>query len=278
MQIAVITVQREPMYLWGTLRALLETTPDSGSLDPDNADIDVFIGHRRQDPTEDQLLLRLQNLGRVRGRRLPRDLWDLIEPLPPKLRAVGNFIAALHGGCDCAARHPIGTSGVASPRDCAEPASHGDLMLFEDDVVIKPGWLDAIKAIRAVDPKLGTFISLYSHQDLRGMPGRVTSTSHLGAIYEAVEIKTPIVDFYGTLGLFVPSKHRAALTAAALIHLQPTDPRPPESRWPFDEIVKMYINDHHECQLAVTIPSYVDHVGEVSLINPTHGPRRAPMF
>jgi hypothetical protein len=84
--------------------------------------------------------------------------------------------------------------------------------------------------------------------------------------------------FYGTLGLFVPAAHRQELAEYAMAQLRPTNPWPPHMRWPFDEIVKSYVNDHHSCSLAITIPSYVDHVGDVSTINPTHGIRRAPMF
>lgn len=248
MQIAVITVQRKPMYLYNTLASLLASHPFHAPW------IDVFVGT----PEFDEISLRLDHYrelrpsDRVFPHEIPAHLWKLIEPLPPKLRAVGNFIAALRSG------------------SC-------DLMLFEDDILIKPAWIPALYRMRAsfLAPALPhLFVSLYSHKDLRAQV--IPELAPLE--HPAVILERPVIDFYGTLGLFVPAKHRQPLAEAAMVHLQPTDPRPVEQRWPFDEIVKTYVNDHRECTLAVSIPSYVDHVGEVSIINPTHGIRRAPMF
>lgn len=240
MQIAVITVQREPMYLWDTLHGLERSLLVTGH-DVPRRRFDVFIGSPAgADEIVEQIFVC------ARPHRVPDDIWTLIEPLPPHLRAVGNFVAALRSG-------------------------DGDIVLFEDDIVIKPGWLDAIELVRELlCNRANTFVSLYSHKDFRRQNAPYQLKFDL--------LNQPIVDFYGTLGLFVPAKHRKPLADTAYQHLLPSDPRPVEQRWPFDEIVKMYVNDHPECSLAVTIPSYVDHVGEVSLINPTHGPRRAPMF
>lgn len=248
MQIAVITVQREPMYLHNTLCSLAASTvPD------DLGPVDVFIGTPE--------FVDVSGYPETYEHYISRELWRLIEPLPPKLRAVGNFINALQSG-------------------------EGDLMLFEDDIKIKPGWINALAAVQLDLPH--RFVSLFSHRDLRVCSCNTKKTwadiclkhdlDGSRMVPPAVELLRPIVDFYGTLGLFVPAAHRKPLAEAALVHLQPDDPRPVEQRWPFDEIVKMYINDHRECSLAITIPSYVDHVGEFSIINPTHGPRRAPMF
>lgn len=236
MQIAVITVQREPMYLYETLCQLQASTYPA-----DVGPIDVFIGTPNASAIEEGLTAYPETY----AHRIPGDTWRWIEPLPPKLRAVGNFVAAL-----------------ASDDD--------DLMLFEDDIAIKPGWLDALTRLRATwGPD--ALISFYSHRDLRRV-GPNRDPPH------GVQLRWPIVEFYGTLGLFVPKAHRKPLAKAASVHLSPTDPRPVETRWPFDEIVKIYVNDHRACSLVVSIPSYVDHRGDVSVINPTHGIRRAPMF
>lgn len=241
MQIAVITVQREPMYLYETLRQLQASTYPA-----DVGPIDVFIGTPNASKIEEGLTAYPETY----AHRIGVDIWNLIEPLPPKLRAVGNFVTAL-------------------------ASSDDDLMLFEDDIAIKPGWLDVLVDLRETSFDAHTFISLYSHRDLRPHGYRPENLIN-GLTYEP--LKWPIVEFYGTLGLFVPRAHRKPLAKAAGIHLRPTDPRPVETRWPFDEIVKIYVNDHRACSLAISIPSYVDHRGDVSVINPTHGIRRAPMF
>lgn len=252
MQIAVITVEREPMYLYETLASLRASHPFHAPW------FDVFVGSPAFDKINTLLDERWRSdpADRIFAHPIPHDLWALIEPLPPAQRAVGNFVAALR-------------------------SSGGDLMLFEDDVIVKPGWIAAVGDLRTTSfpEPCNTFISLYSHKDYRP-PGFDPRRILNGLTYHMPPKPIAPDAFYGTLGLYVPAAHRKPLAELALTHLQPeaSPGRFPRARSPFDEIVKEYINAHQNCDLAITIPSFVDHVGDVSTINPTHGIRRAPMF
>lgn len=238
MQIAVITVKREPMYLYETLDQLcasyIRRRPD------------VFVG---TPDGFDEIAERV--FANARPHAIQDDLWKLIEPLPTKLRAVGNFIAALQ-------------------------SSNDDLVIFEDDVAIKPGWLEAVDEAVTWNGDRNAFLSLYSHIDRRRHRDDCHTVYHITK--GNVILRPPVRAFYGTLGLYVPKAHRNSLAEAAMAQLSPTNPHPPEIRQQFDQVVTLYINDHPECSMIVTIPSYVNHRGDVSTINPTHGPRRAPMF
>lgn len=228
MDIAVITVPRTPPYLAKTLRSI----HNSAELDA-NHSMFISIGVPRHDFT---ILGRgVSDFSPVLW--MPTTAWDQVKALPSHLKAVANFVQALEWGS-------------------------GPILLVEDDVAFKPGWLPNLEMIAAEVPR--AMISLYSHRAYQ-------DDANAGF----VSLRYPIMDFNGTLGLYVPAQYRRALAAAARSHLDPDDPR----KWPFDEIVKMFVNDRYpELELLVTVPSWVDHIGEVSVINPTHGPRKAPMF
>jgi len=242
MQIAIITVKREPMYLYDTIDSLVLATPEwTIGRKQGNTGVDVFVGT----PDFEEIAERLSSMFHVH--RISDGLWQLIEPLPPRLRAVGNFVAALRSGDD-------------------------DLMIFEDDIAIKPGWLEALHKIYG-SPH--TFISLYSHRYFPIIETTRRNNLHCPAVW----LDGPIKDrYYGTLGLFIPAAHRLQLANNAMLEIVPTNPFPPNMRSPFDGVVKNYIDSHPQCRLAISIPSYVDHRGDVSTMNPSHGIRRSPMF
>lgn len=273
MRVAIITAPREPSYLKQTFWSL-----DAATAIDDVDGIDVFYGGPPQDfprwlDNLEPTLLQGQHGGVTEF--LFTTEWERVKDAPPATRAVANFVNALEMG----------------------PVANDDLVIFEDDVIVKPGWVQALKQITKITTDRA-FVSLYSPLDFRrcscdAYPGEESPWSHCpthGRNPSTFQYLTHSMDarpndpaavhhFRGTCGLFVPGRLRASLAAEARQHLNPDDPR----KWPFDEIVKQYVNDrpnHNGCGvfLAVSIPSWVDHLGEVSLLNPTHGPRRAPMF
>ncbi len=221
MQIAIITVHREPCYLYDTLIHLYQSELDL-------PDVHLFVGS----PEEDYLYGVKVIAPHIHVHSMPPEVWNRIKGVPVQTRAAANFLQALDSGS-------------------------GDLMLFEDDVAIKPGWMTALAPFR--DGR--HIVSLYVHQAVA-----VTGTDPV-----------PHYDYaagqwlQGSLGIFVPAKHRLGL--ADLLRVRHREGAP------FDSLLNVYARQT-ATKLVATLPSYVDHRGEVSAIpnNRSHGSRRSPMF
>lgn len=140
----------------------------------------------------------------------------------------------------------------------------GDLMLFEDDIAVKPGWQWALEAVRA--SSAADLVSLYwpdlapFHDEVHGGPGD----------FQWREYRKPET-FHGSLGLFVPGKHRYPLAAFIEAQMGP-------EMMPFDNLVARWLHTMPEVRMVATAEAQVDHRGDVSAIteNRDHGPRRSP--
>lgn len=224
MQLAVISVAREPSYLDGTLESLRETAP--GSL------VDLFIGspntayaeHLRGDP--DLVMF-----------EMPPEMWQRIEGLKSYQRAAGNFLEALR-----------------------RPHTGGPVLLIEDDIIFRHGWLDAL--VQGIHDHPTAIITLYvsPHAHARGLPSDVPFAP-----------LAPLA-FHGSLALYIPYAWRGELAAYIDRELEAGDA-------PFDDLVSRFIATY-SVPFVTSTKSWVDHRGDVSAIfeNRDHGIRRSPRF
>jgi hypothetical protein len=245
MQIAVITVKREPCYIHKTINSLFSTHEQRVTLyigSPDESDYERY---------RDDAIVTL--------RSMPEWLWKDIENLPTRQRAAANFWRALN-----------------------DPSiDDQDLLIVEDDVAFRQGWYgslrDAIKVIyqygNGIDRSL---ITLHIPAVVANMlpsitPRELDKMRPRPLVRWMTERPVP---FYGTLGLYVPKALRLPLADYVRDKINRTD-----QRWPFDECVKRFI-EAGKADLFMTTTCWIDHRGDISTIeeNQSQGPRRSPFF
>lgn len=245
MQVALITVRRDPPYIHQTISSYYETGSRVTPIGERRTlhewpRLDIFVGSPDlRDVVEYAEAKRVINESIV-VYELDMPTWVHWAQLQPFRRAAGNFLRALETRID--------------ERD--------DVLLLEDDIVFKPKWRDALDDARAAHPE--ALITLYTHPSI---------ASHLQGLPDGFYV-IPWEVFYGTLALYVPQKIRRALADYVRARYDKLD-----RRWPFDECVRYFVKEHG-VPIIATVPSWVDHVGTVPAIeeNRKHGPRRSPMF
>jgi hypothetical protein len=279
MEIAIITVAREPNYLPATLASLMTTEfAELGA----SVRLLLYVG------SPDTAYLASVRQSWVRENidtlEMPSDRWPSIAERPSHTRAAYNFIRALvvedlppPSEEDLAERRGrsrvfrahldsvMGRMQIDRPDDDDDyQLVNDDLLLLEDDIVVKPGWFRYLQFTRSWDNIGGQFVTLYMDREISPAPGAV-----------AHELEKP-PNWYGTLGLLVPHKHRLPLARLAWARCMGDE----HNSIAFDEAVREYIGITPDVKLFASIPSYVDHRGDVSAIaeNSHHGPRRSPMY
>lgn len=240
MQIAVVTVKRNPSYIKKTLESMGVIQVHS------TLQADLFVG---SPDISDVIPLARANLKRF---VMPSQIWNHVQHLKTYQRAIANFVQALR-------------------------SQDGDLMLFEDDIELKPGWAKTLAQYRTSIQQRGLItpmLSLYAHPNVAKWIDQTPGAQIIADSLGYVVLTKPIV-FHGTVALFIPGEVRGRLAAYAEPLINYT-----QERVPFDEIIKRFVDEHHGIRLAVTVPSLVNHVGEVSAIeeNAKLGLRRSPLF
>lgn len=130
MQVAFISVDRDPPYILDSFRSIRE----SGYF----GEVDIFVGS----PSREYLSLLTR---KAYIREMTPKMWERIEPMSAVQRAAGNFLQALR----------------------SEPDK--SILLLEDDVCFKPGWYPALQEAILETPD-NSFISLYSARELKQKP------------------------------------------------------------------------------------------------------------
>jgi hypothetical protein len=221
---------------------LEETFAQIDRSSPKDITIDLFS----DDPEERPLGLP------ARMHWMPKSLWRRAFGQKRAKRACLNFLSAL-------------MSGV------------GDLVIFEDDVAVKPDWHHMLSGIR--DAAGVEAVSLYWPSEDALEPD---TWSHLG--YGWRHYRRPVT-FHGSLGLWLSGRARVDLTRfiQTLVLFDDADLR---ELLPFDNCVAAWLNEGvlfsslPQPFLVAAVPALVDHAGEVSVIpeNQDHGARRCPGF
>lgn len=230
MQIAIITTPREPVYVYETIAQIQPGLAIGESIELFSDDPSHTLDYERR-------------LG-AKHRKMPPTLWQVASGMKRYQRACLNFLSALLSGW-------------------------GDLVLFEDDIKLKPSWRYLLQGI--IDESQADLVSLYWPDD-----GHLKHVQHSQGYYWR-EYKTPVT-FHGSLGLYVKGYMRCAFThhlqRALLRHQQGI-----EDLLPFDNCVAALCNEHPVTMVAA-MPALVDHRGEVSAIpeNASHGLRRSPGY
>ncbi len=152
------------------------------------------------------------------------------------------------------ARHRASVNRVRALR-----SDYCDLLLCEDDIAFAPGWALALELACMANP--GAIVGLYS-------PLAYADPDGLGWV--DVGMPPPRTQYGITLAMYMPKEHRAPL--ASFIEARVTGAGT-------DDLVLKYAAVTGT-RIIITVPSYVDHRGDVSSIpeNADHGPRRSPMF
>ncbi len=240
MDVAIITTRRQPSYLLQTLHSYYNSSGGSFLDGPR-----IFTDQCDHWPLvpQDQI------------RHMDNRLQNLSDSLKPGFkRARLNFLSALLHG-------------------------YGDIMLFEDDVVIRPDWRGVVALLSKVAPLVSLYFPTYDDLEEETLAYEAPppedpfakifwsiSDAKTGPSYRFY--KRPL-QFHGSLGLFVKGSHRWSLVDYLVNHLH--------DQLPFDNTVSHWA-EKNDVRMVASIPARVDHVGEVSAIpeNQDHGPRRSP--
>jgi hypothetical protein len=171
----------------------------------------------------------------------------LAAPMRRFQRAALNFLSALESGDD-------------------------EIVLFEDDVAVKPTWLEDLTSCVYVSG--ADLVSMYWPSD------EMLEPQGPGEAWR--RFRRPVT-FHGSLGLWMSAPARAGLVRhierKVALHCEGEDPL-----LPFDNLVASYLNSEDALasvmRMVATVPALVDHRGEVSAIeeNRDHGPRRSPGY
>lgn len=235
MQVAIITTPREPVYVLDTIKQVQAGLAQGDTLEVFSDDPLHFLDYEER--------------RHVAHRHMPLSLWTIAKERKRFERATLNFLSALKHGT-------------------------GDIVLFEDDVEVKPDWRFYLQGV--IDESKASMVSMYWPD------AKPFADSQHAHGYSWYEYARPVT-FHGSLGLWLSASARSDLAwyidlgvraiaeSAEQVYLAP-----------FDNTVAAFLRVPSEPahRLVATLPALVDHRGVVSAIpeNASHGLRKSPGF